>query len=362
MPELGRPERFRAGLHQLVELLHRRGVTAFNEPGALIPSHLAPLCREVFGADSTPMYAFFIAETKAAFFRRGRDGLLAALEAANATFPAEGKVRFLPKQAKLLFDGAIISQRMQMQAPYLDGHHGDWIQSPEEVEQITGVLWPAGYQLHVHVNGDLGLQRLIEILEQRMREHPRRDHRTTIVHFASSTAGQVRRLGELGVLISANPYYVTAFGERFGETGLGAKRAHAMLRLHNAETAGIPISLHSDLPMAPADPLFLAWSAATRRTLGGRTRRPDLALSRDAALRAITIEAARSLRMEETLGSLEPGKIANFTLLDADPSAVPLDALRELRVHATVFEGRLFPVADRTPHPGGVGFVTWELP
>ena len=343
-PELGNPQRFRAGLIQMVEMLHRRGVTAYAEPGAFIPEAMVPMFQEILGADSTPMYSFFIPESKTPFHQYGEEGVLEAVERTTGMFPKDGKVRFLEKQVKILFDGAIISQLMQMKDGYLDGHHGEWIQKPEEVEAITSIFWKAGYQIHVHVNGDLGLETLIAILQKRMQEHPREDHRTTIVHFANSTDEQIRQLRELDVIISANPYYVTGFGQKFGEVGLGEERAHAMVRLGTAEKAGLSISLHSDMPMAPSDPLFLVWSAVTRHTNEGTTLRPDLALSREAALRAITIDAAYSWRMEESLGSIKMGKIANFTILEQNPYEVELDELEDIPVFATVFEGKMFPV------------------
>jgi len=343
-PELGNEQRFREGLEQMVEMLHSRGVTAFNEPGAFIPPAMVPVYQEILGADTTPMYSFFIPESKTPFHLYGQEGLLEAVERTTEIFPGDGKVRFFKKHVKILFDGAIISQLMQMKDGYLDGHRGEWIQDPEEVEAITSVFWKACYQIHVHVNGDLGLETLIAVLQKRMQEFPREDHRTTIVHFANSTDEQVRQLRELGVIISANPYYVTGFGQKFGEVGLGEERAHAMVRLGTAEKAGISVSLHSDLPMAPSDPLFLAWSAATRHTNEGGTLRPDLALSRDAALRAVTIDAAYSWRMEDELGSITLGKIANFTILEQDPYEVELDKLKDIAVFATVFEGKMFPV------------------
>ncbi len=77
----------------------------------------------------------------------------------------------------------------------------------------------------------------------------------------------MKKLKSLGAIISVNPYYVTGFSEKFGEeVGLGKERAHAMVRLATIEKEKIPVSLHSDAPMAPSDPLLLAWSAATRIT------------------------------------------------------------------------------------------------
>lgn len=344
LPELGNPARFAAGLKQMVAMLHANGVTAYNEPGAFIPEQAIPLYESILGADSTPMYSFFIPETRAPYLTGGKEGVLKAVEQITETFGDKEKVRFLEGRVKMLADGAIVSQLMMMRDGYLDGHHGEWIQNPEDLEAISKIFWEAGYQLHIHVNGDLGLDAVIEILKRRQAEYPRDDHRTTIVHFANSGEDQIDELKKLGVIVSANPYYVTGFGERWAEVGLGPERAHAMARLGPVEKAGISVSLHSDMPIAPADPLFLVWSAVTRETLSGNALRPDLAMTLDGALRAITIEAAYSWGMEDSLGSIEVGKTANFTLLEENPYEVALDQLKEIDVYATVFEGRLFPV------------------
>ncbi len=343
-PVLGEEQRFRDSLHQMVAMLHRKGITAFNEPGAFIPPHMLQAFGEILGSDMTPMYSFFIPESHSLYLQYGAEGAVNAARKVASTFEADGKIRFFDDHIKILFDGAIISQLMQMQDGYLDGHQGEWIQPPKEVEALFEVFWDAGYQIHVHVNGDAGLARLIEIIEANQLRNPRTDHRTTVVHFANSTRAQVRRLSELGAIISANPYYVTGFAEKFAEIGLGPERAHAMVRLGDAEKRGIPVSLHSDMPMAPADPLFLAYTAIKRPGASGTSLRPDLGLSRTAALRAITIDAAYSWGMEDSLGSIEPGKVANFTVLEQDPYAVPVDELKNIAVTATVFRWRYFPV------------------
>ncbi|MCG9725340.1 amidohydrolase [Vibrio brasiliensis] len=342
--DLGNQERFEFGLSQMVEMLHQKGVTAYNEPGAFIPQEMTETYLRILGADSTPMYSFFTPESKTPFLMKGKEGVVKAVEEVTKTLPEQGKVRYFDKQIKILFDGAIISQLMKMKDGYLDGHHGEWIQTPEDVEAITKAFWDKDYQILVHVNGDEGVEKLIEIMKRRQAEYPREDHRFTIVHFANSTDQQVKELKKLGAIISVNPYYVTGFGQRFGEVGLGEERAHAMVRLATIEKEGIPVSLHSDMPMAPSDPLLLAWSAVTRQTNQGQVLRPDLALSLDGALRGITIEAAYSWGMEDSLGSIEVGKVANFTVLDQDPYKVDVNTLKDIPVYATVFESKLFPV------------------
>jgi hypothetical protein len=251
---------------------------------------------------------------------------------------------FFDKQIKFFADGAIISQLMQMKDGYLDGHKGEWIMPPDQLEERMRLFWNAGYQIHIHVNGDLGLEVLLDIIEKLMAENPRKDHRTVIVHFANSSEAQVARIAKLGAIVSANPYYPVGFADKYGQVGLGPERADAMVRAASVLKNNIPLSFHSDLPMGPAAPLALASYGVNRVTPSGRVAGPEHRISVDEALRAITIGAAYSWRQEDRLGSIAAGKIANFTVLEEDPYAVDPIRLNDVRIWGTVFEGALHPV------------------
>jgi predicted amidohydrolase YtcJ len=277
------------------------------------------------------------------FERYGEEESISATEKMVALAPT-GKVSFLSNQIKLFADGAIVSQLMQMKEGYTDGHKGEWIATPQEIRAATKLYWDAGYQIHIHQNGDLGLEVVLDALDRCMRETPRYDHRTVLVHFANSTEDQVARVARLGAIVSANPYYVTAFADRYSQMGLGPQRAYQMVRLGSLVRRNVPISLHSDLPIGPARPLFNAWCAVNRTTTSGRIAGEDQRISVQQALRAITIDAAYSWRMEQEMGSIAPGKLANFTVLDEDPLAVDPMKLKDIPIWGTVFEGRVYPI------------------
>ena len=95
--------------------------------------------------------------------------------------------------------------------------------------------------------------------------------------------------------------------------------------------------------MASAEPLFLAWTAASRETMSGKVFAPTERLKLDQALRAVTIDAAYMIGMENELGSIEAGKLADFAVLDKDPYAVGVSGLRGIKVWGTVFEGQWHP-------------------
>jgi hypothetical protein len=350
MKALATPERLTFGLKQMIAYLHANGVTAYNEPGAIFTPPIWALYEELLGAPDTPFHSTFLADGRGIPDRVGLAKALDATEEQIAAAP-EGpgkKLMFFPRQIKLFADGAIISQLMQMKDGYTDGHNGEWIIPPDQLEERSKLYWDAGYQLHIHVNGDLGLEVVLDMLERRLNEKPRTDHRTVIVHFANSSEEQVERIRRLGAIVSANPYYPTAFADKYVE-GLGAERADVMVRAGSVLRNGIPLSYHSDLPMAPSAPLYLAWCGVNRITPSGRVAGPEQRITVDEALRAVTIEAAYSWRKEDHIGSIAPGKIANFTILEQDPYAIAPERLKDVPIWGTVFEGRAFPVAAELP-------------
>jgi len=342
-------DRLAAGLRQLVEYLHRNGVTAINEPGIMWALEPWSLYQDILGSDETPFTSTFLVDARSQA-DAGMDPADAVADAQRQVESASaGKVRLLPRQVKLFADGAIISQLMQMRDPYLDEsghpdlcHHGEWMMQPDTFRAFAKVYWNADWQLHIHVNGDAALDLVLDTIAECMAGHPRTDHRTVIVHFANSTEAQVDRIAELGCIVSANSYYPVGFADQYAAHGLGAERADTMVRAASVLSRGIPLSLHSDLPMGPAAPLTLAWCAVNRRTPSGRTVAPNQRISVHDALRAITIEAAYSWRLEHELGSITPGKLANFTILAEDPYAVDPLALKDIPVLGTVYEGRKF--------------------
>ena len=180
---------------------------------------------------------------------------------------------FFPKQIKFFADGAIISQLMQMKDGYLDGHRGEWIMPPEQLEERARLFWNAGYQIHTHVNGDLGLEVVLNILEKLMAEDPRADHRSVIVHFANSSEEQVARIARLGAIVSANPYYPVGFADKYSEYGLGP----AARRRDGSREFGAQEKRTAVVPFRSADGSgFTAQFHVVRRqphdTLGSRRR------------------------------------------------------------------------------------------
>jgi hypothetical protein len=341
LPAIATPDRLRRGLEFVVRYYHANGVTLGCEPGGLFSKQLQDAQNAVLSRPESPFRFYFIPDGKSI----------------NAAFPdatiretekvlgwGEGMTAMMPGAIKLFADGAIYSLAMQVREPYLGGGHGEWIMDPQFFARAFKVYWDAGYQIHVHVNGDAGLDMVLDNVENNMRRHPHDDHRTVAIHLAVSRKDQVERMKRLGVIVSGNPYYVRALADAYAKEGLGPERADNMVRLGDIERAGISFSLHSDMPMAPGQPLFLMHCAVNRTTVSGRVAGPDQRASRLGALKGVTLDAAYSLRMENDLGSIVPGKLANFSILDDNPLTVDAAKIKDIRIWGTVQEGRVLPV------------------
>ena len=345
-----KPGRYMRALDVIRDYWHAAGSTQVVEPGGMVNRDLLVLQNRVLADEATPFHMDYIVDGKTLAYQYLKDeaspdipGMLA--ESERLTGWGRGMSRFLPKQVKLFSDGALFSQLMQMTEGYLDGHQGEWMMDPPLFKRAFAAYWDADYQIHVHQNGDAGLDLLLDTLAENMARKPRQDHRTVIVHFSFSRPDQVERLKQLGAIVSVNPYAPIVLANTYSEQGLGAERAHAMARLGDVAGAGVSFSLHSDMPVAPGKPLYLMWSAVNRRTLEGNVVGPEQRISPYQALKALTLDAAYSMQLETEIGSLVLGKLANITVLDANPLTIDPERIKDIGVWGTVHEGRFLPVA-----------------
>ncbi|XP_031562516.1 uncharacterized protein LOC116298266 [Actinia tenebrosa] len=247
---------------------------------------------------------------------------------------------------KALCDGAFFSQLMQMEDGYSDGHSGQWITEPDELAKLMEVYWnskPKGFQIHVHTNGDLGMAKLLEIVEHLKTMYPRKDRGTTVEHAGYFTKKQADKIAELGLRVSAAPYYLHTLAEKYSseKEGIGKARAEAMSPLRWLFDNGVVTALHSDFTMAPSKPLLLAWCAVNRVTAEGNCFRKDLAITPYEGLLGITKNAAIILGTDDIMGTIEEGKLANFTILEKDPLEVEPMEIKDIKIYASVYKGRM---------------------
>tara|TARA_B110000438_G_scaffold30388_2_gene29600 strand:- start:14599 stop:16302 length:1704 start_codon:yes stop_codon:yes gene_type:complete len=340
--DLFHPSRYIPALEQVEAYWHSAGSTLVAEPGGSASAAFIEMQNQVLSDSDTPFRMHYIVDGRS--FAANLPEAEVITEVEKLFITAQGMTEFIPKQVKLFADGAMFSQLMQMSEGYLDGHHGEWLMDPEDFANAFRIYWEAGYQIHVHQNGDAGLDLVLDILQANMARNPRADHRTVIVHFGFSRPDQVDTLANLGAIVSANPFYPIILADKYSNVGIGPERAQEMVRLGDLVRADISFSLHSDTPMASGQPLRLMSNAVNRITVNGNLVGPTQRISAERALRSVTIDAAYSLRKEDEVGSIVPGKLANFTVLTENPLTVSPQSIESIEIWGTVHEGRVLPI------------------
>lgn len=330
------------GFELVADLIHRGGVTTIADAGSapVVGSPQWASLRDSFDTDQTPFRILHVGRPPSYAARRGTT----LTDKFQNDRESSTRRLIFTKGIKHMADGAMFAQYMQMGEPgYIDGHHGEWLTPPDELKPEIEPFWTEGFDINIHVNGDRGVDVTLDALAALLEEHPRPDFRYILQHFGFSRQDQATRIGRLGATVSATGYYLWLLGDKWAEVGIGADRADQMIRLGSLVRNGVKVTLHSDLPMGPVRPLLAVWSVTTRKTASGTIRGPEEALTLDQALRAVTVDAAWSLRMDHEIGTIAAGKKADFTVLDEDPYEVSPDQVKDIRVWGTVFEGQVFP-------------------
>ena len=346
---LFRPDRYAQGMQNFIEMMHQSGVTSAMDMGVGIfgdPVGETALIRKVMEESQAPA-RIVLTPIITDFLGRGVSPEDALAQIESWTQDNSERVMF-DRHFKLMMDGAIYSGLSQYAYPgYMDGHQGQWMAPLETTFAWAEVFWKAGYQLHAHTNGDGSAAALIDMLRRLQAETPRVDHRFTLEHFAYATEDQLRQMHALGMLVSANPYYQYMLADIYAERWLGEDRARNMVPLGAVTRQGMRFGLHSDCPMAPLSPLTLAWTAVNRGTINGNDNAEAQKVTVEEAIRAITVDAAWLMRMEDEIGSIRAGKRADFAVLEANPFKVNPKKLKDVEVWGTVFGGEVRPVSPR---------------
>ena len=161
-----------------------------------------------------------------------------------------------------------------------------------------------------------------------------------IEHATMARSDQLDRIKRLGVEPSFHPNLLFLYGAAYRDKIFGPERAKFMVPAGACAKAGIPFTLHTDAPASPIGPLRLVQTAMTRRCeIDNSVIGPDQAVTLDAALEAITINAARQIGLEDTIGTLEQGKAADLTILESDPYKTDPEKIMAIKVSETWVEG-----------------------
>lgn len=245
---------------------------------------------------------------------------------------------------KVVADGSIqgFSARMRWPGYFNGAPNGLWYTAPETIRECYTLALQNGIQVHTHTNGDEATELALDCLAAALKAAPTRDHRFNLQHCQLADAAQFRRMKALDMCVNLFANHHFYWGDQHYSTTVGPERAERMNACATAQRSGVPFTIHSDAPVTPLGPLFTAWCAVNRLTASGRVLGAHERISVADALQAITLGAAYTLKLDHEIGSIESGKRADFCVLDDDPTEVPPEQLKDVRVWGTVQGGRVF--------------------
>ncbi len=244
---------------------------------------------------------------------------------------------------KLYADGALGSRGAALLADYADepGHRGLMVMSVEQLRAAMLKARDCGLQVAAHGIGDRGNRVVLDLSAEVLGDAARSDHRWRVEHAQVVALDDIPRFAALGVAASMQPTHATSDMPWAGDR-IGAERLRGAYAWRRFLDAGVALPLGSDFPVEAVNPMFGLYAAVTRQDLAGRPPGgwlPDQLLDRREALHGFTVAAARAGFAEAEVGSLAPGKRADFVVLEDDYFEVADARLPQIRVHSTWVDG-----------------------
>jgi predicted amidohydrolase YtcJ len=227
-------------------------------------------------------------------------------------------------------------------------YRGDLFNSDQELLAIYQTAYRLGWQVSAHATGDRAVAQVLDAIEAVDRKGSVRDRRFTLIHAYFPAADLIARARRLNLCVDTQPYLYykdsDAMAEVYGKSwadrfiGLGD---WIRAGIHTAINSDHMIGLEPDHAMNSYNPFLAMYIAVSRKNQNGTTYNAEQRISRIAALRAMTSDAAYMDFEEKKIGSIEPGKLADFAVLDKDYLLCPEEEIRAIKVLMTMIDGRV---------------------
>ncbi len=194
----------------------------------------------------------------------------------------------------------------------------------------------AGWQIACHGNGDAAIQYIIDAIEEAQKSFPRDNARHMIIHCQTVREDQLDKMKRLGIIPAFFVVHTYYWGDRHRDIFLGEDRARRISPCASAMLRGMVFTNHNDTMVTPIDPLLSVWSATNRITSSGKVLGPDQRVPVLEALRAVTSYAAYQACEDTIKGTLEPGKLADFVILEENPLTIDPVKIKDIKIEATI--------------------------
>ncbi|KAK0198853.1 amidohydrolase family-domain-containing protein [Armillaria mellea] len=254
--------------------------------------------------------------------------------------------RFSARSVKIVGDGSMRTGGAALYEPYTDNPNTNGFMRVSEatINRVIPLFLRDGWQVNVHAIGDRANGIVLDALESAFEDVDVTAMRPRLEHAQIMTKTDIQRAGKIGVIASVQPTHVID-DMWYAEERIGRKRIKGLYAFRSLLNSGARITLGSDFPVETMNPLAGFYAAITRLSLDGRSPQgpggwfPEQRLTRLEALRGMTINPAYASFTESVLGSLEPGKRADFVVLSQNIMTVPVSEIMNTTFLATVIDG-----------------------
>ena len=247
---------------------------------------------------------------------------------------------------KIIEDGSPQGKTAFLTQPYVhspDGFGAEYRGFPmlkqNELDAAYAHAFSQNWQVQTHCNGDACIDMVLSAIRKAYAADGEKDRRPVIIHSQVVRPDQLAAYKELHIIPSFFEAHTFYWGDWHRQEILGAERAAFISPLASAQKLGILFSIHSDAPIVPPNPMMLWWAAVNRLTRTNYVLGPGERIDRMTALKALTIWPAYQQFDEKLKGTIEPGKYADFVILDENPFTVPVLHLRDIKVLETIKGG-----------------------
>ena len=321
------PEVRRQGLNRICDMLTRAGLTSVHD--ARVTGEQLTTYQE--GRDSGELTLRVYALMHHPHFPSLRDaGVKTGL----------GDDRLRLGGIKMVADGAIATRTAYLSQPY-EGSKDDYgilAMQAEEIESQVMDMHRAGFQVCIHANGDLTIDMVLTAYEKAQAAFPRVDARHRIEHCTLVNPDLLRRMRALGCVATPFCTYVYHHGEKM--QFYGEERLQWMFAQRSFLDYGVTATGATDYPPGPFEPLLGIQSCVTRTDSNGKEWGPNQKVTVEEALKIYTLNGAHASHEENTKGSIEVGKLADLTVLGADPTRVDPMGIKDIAVERTIVGGK----------------------
>jgi predicted amidohydrolase YtcJ len=239
---------------------------------------------------------------------------------------------------KVFIDGSLAARTAALCDPYIDdpATKGLLLYSQQELNALVAKIHKAHFGLVMHAMGDQAIDESLKAIEEVLVESQKKDYRYRIEHASVLNEDLIQRIKKLGIIISVQPKCVISeFSVWSVVKRLGSERARWLYPLKTLIKEDIRVVGGSDCPMEPLSPLLGIQAAVTRPFF------PEERITVDEALRMYTVNAAYASFEENVKGSIEKGKLADFTVLSADPRITSPSKIGNIKVCMTFVGGKV---------------------